>query len=57
MNLSTNNLRRRRIVRSVAAFLLVLVMLLPELVMPAAGARISQADIDKLKKESDKLAD
>ena len=36
--------------------LLALVMILPEMVVPAAGARISQADIDKLENKSDSLA-
>ncbi len=57
MRISNNTFRWRRIFCSAAALLLALVMILPELTLPAAGARVSQADIDKLEKESDKLAD
>ena len=56
MRITDKRYRWRKLCCSAAALLLALVMILPEMVMPAAGARISQADIDKLEKESDKLA-
>ena len=55
MRKTNNTYRWRRFFCSAAALLLALMMIVPELMLPAAGARISQADIDKLEKESDKL--
>lgn len=55
MNL-TNKTNRRRI-WSLVAMLMTLVILLPEVLAPTAeAARISKSDIEKLEKESDKLA-
>ena len=56
MRITDQNNRWRKFCCSAAAMLLVLVMLLPEMVLPAAGARVSQADIDKLEDKSDSLA-
>ena len=55
MHITDRKYRWRKFCCSAAAMLLVLAMILPEMVVPAAGARISQADIDKLEKQSDKL--
>ena len=57
MRITDRKYRWRKFFCSAAAMLLVVMMILPEMVAPVAGARISQADIDKLEKESDKLAD
>ena len=56
MRITDKNNRWRKFCCSAAAMLLVMVMLLPEMVLPAAGARVSQADIDKLENKSDSLA-
>ncbi len=56
MRITDKNTRWRKLCCSAAAMLLALVMILPEMVLPAAGARISQADIDKLENKSDSLA-
>ena len=56
MRITDKKYRWRKVCCSVAAMLLAVMMLLPEMVLPAAGARISQADIDKLESQSDKLA-
>ena len=56
MRITDKRYKWRKLCCSVAALLLVMTMILPEMVLPAAGARISQSDIDKLEKESDKLA-
>ena len=56
MRITDKNNRWQKFCCSAAAMLLVMVMLLPEMVLPAAGARVSQADIDKLENQSDSLA-
>ena len=56
MRITDKNTRWRKLCCSAAAMLLALVMILPEMVLPAAGARVSQADIDKLENKSDSLA-
>ena len=56
MRITDKNTRWRKLCCSAAVMLLALVMILPEMVLPAAGARISQADIDKLENKSDSLA-